>query len=148
MATILEQIQNDTKDAMRARDTETTTTLRMIASSIKNRAIELRRDVDDDEAVGILTTEAKKRREAATAYREGDRIELAEKEERELEIIQKYLPAQLTDEEAAKVVADTITEVGAETRKDMARVMGAVMPKLRGVYEGSKVKDLVMQQLS
>lgn len=148
MATILEQIQNDTKDAMRARDTERTTTLRMIASSIKNRAIELRRDLDDEEAVGILTTEAKKRREAATAYREGERIELAEKEERELEVIQNYLPAQLTDEEAAKVVADTIAEIGAESRKDMARVMGAVMPKLRGVYEGSKVKDLVMQQLS
>lgn len=148
MATILEQIQNDTKDAMRARDTEQTTTLRMIASSIKNRAIELRRDLTDDETVGILTTEAKKRREAASAYRDGERIELAEKEERELEVIQKYLPAQLSDEEAAKVVADTIAEIGAETRKDMARVMAAVMPKLRGVYEGSRVKDLVMQQLS
>ena len=148
MATILEQIQNDTKDAMRARDTESTTALRMIASSIKNRAIELRRDLDDEEAVGILTTEAKKRREAANAYRQGERVELAEKEERELEIIQKYLPAQLTDEEASKVVADTVAEIGAESRKDMARVMAAVMPKLRGVYEGSKVKDLVMQQLS
>ncbi len=148
MATILEQIQEDTKDAMRARDTEKTTTLRMLASSIKNRAIELRRDLDDEEAVGILTTEAKKRREAAAAYHTGDRQELAEKEERELEMIQKYLPTQLTDEEASKVVAETIVEVGAESRKDMARVMGAVMPKLRGIYEGSRVKDLVMQQLS
>lgn len=148
MATILEQIQADTKDAMRARDTEVTTALRMIASNIKNHAIEIRRDLTDEEAIGVLTTEAKKRREAAVAYRGGDRLELAEKEERELVLIQKYLPTQLTDEEAAKVVADTINEVGAESRKDMARVMGAVMPKLRGVYEGSKVKDLVMQQLS
>lgn len=148
MATILDQIQADTKDAMRARDTESTTALRMLASSIKNREIELRRPLTDDDITSLLSTEAKKRREAAQAYRNGERIELAEKEERELAIIQKYLPAQLSDEEAAQIVAQTIAEVGAESKKDMARVMGAVMPKLKGVYDGSKVKDLVMQKLS
>lgn len=148
MTTLFDQIQSDTKDAMRARDTESTTALRMLTSSLKNREIEIRRPLTDDDIVGILTTEAKKRREAAQAYRTGDRTELAEKEERELAIIQKYLPAQLTDDEAAQIVAETIAEVGAESKKDMARVMGAVMPKLKGVYDGSKVKDLVMQKLS
>ncbi|MBA2664997.1 MAG: GatB/YqeY domain-containing protein [Bradymonadaceae bacterium] len=147
MASIFERIQDETKDAMRARDTERATALRMLTSALKNKQIDLRRELTDEDAIDVLSTEAKKRREASEAYRTGGRDELADKEERELHLVEKYLPQQLTDAEASAIVAEAITESGAESRRDMGKVMAVVMPRLKGRYDGSKVKDLVMAKL-
>lgn len=141
------QIKADLKTAMKARDAETKDTLRMLLSSFKNKTIELGRDLTEEDILGVLSTEAKRRREAAQAYREGDRAELADKEESELAILEKYLPKQLTDDEVGELVDAVIAEVGAESRRDMGKVMGKVMPQVKGRFDGSRVKDIVLAKL-
>ncbi|RVU46942.1 GatB/YqeY domain-containing protein [Lujinxingia sediminis] len=147
MSELFARIKDDVKTAMRARDTERLSTLRMLQSTIKNQEIDLKRPLTDDEITDVLATEIKKRRQSAEVYESGGRPELAEKELEEIKVLQDYLPAQLSDEEAATIVADAIAEVGAESRKDMGKVMGVVIPKLKGVYDTSKVKDLVLAKL-
>lgn len=141
------QMQSDMKDAMRARDAERRDTLRMLISVLKNKKIELQRDLTEEDILSALSTEAKKRRESAQAYHDGDRPELAAKEEAELVIIEEYLPKQLTDDEALEIVKQAIADTGASTKRDMGKVMGKVMPEFKGRYDGSKVKDLVLANL-
>ena|SRR5690554_707076 len=148
MSELFARIKDDVKTAMKARDTERLSTLRMLQSTIKNQEIELKRPLTDDEITDVLTTEVKKRRQSAEAFESGGRPELAEKELQEIEYLQEYLPEQISDDEAGAIVADAIAEVGAESRKDMGKVMGVVIPKLKGVYDTSKVKDLVLARLS
>ncbi|MFU8802234.1 MAG: GatB/YqeY domain-containing protein [Bradymonadaceae bacterium] len=147
-SSIFEQIQQDTRTAIKARNTEEATALRMLTSALKNKQIDLRRELSDEDVVDVLATEAKKRREAAELYRTGERIELADKEERELVLVERYLPAQLSDEDAARLVDEAIAQTGAESKRDMGKVMGVVMPKIKGVYDGSKIKDIVLGKLS
>lgn len=142
------RMKSDMKDAMRARDKERLTTLRMLISSLKNKAIDLKEDLTEDDILDVLSTEAKRRREAAEQYREGDRAELAEKEESELTVIEEYLPKALTDDEVGEMIDAVIEEVGATSRADMGKVMGAIMPQVKGRFDGSRVKDLVMDKLS
>lgn len=144
---IFEQIQNDTKAAMKARNTEETTALRMLTSALKNKQIDLRRELTDEDVIDALATEAKKRREAADLYRQGERIELADKEDREVALVERYLPTQLSDDEAAQLVEDAIAKTGAESKRDMGKVMGVVMPQIKGRYDGSKIKDVVLAKL-
>ena len=135
------------KTAMKAREKERTQTLRMLISSLNNAKIELGEELDEDDVVDVLSTEAKKRREAAESYREGDRDELADKEEAELEVIEEYLPKQLTDEEAAELVDEVIAATGAESKAEMGKVMGSIMPRIKGRYQGSKIKNIVLERL-
>jgi len=141
------QMQSDMKDAMRARDAERRDTLRMLISVLKNKKIEVQRDLTEEDILSVLSTEAKKRRESAQAYHDGDRPELAAKEEAELVIIEEYLPQQLTDDEALEIVKQAIADTGASSKRDMGKVMGKVMPQFKGRYDGSKVKDLVLANL-
>ncbi len=147
MSEILDTLKEDIKDAMRARDTERLSTLRMLHSSIKNRAIDQRKDLSDEDVTEVLTKEAKKRRQSAEAYEDGNRPELAEKERNELEIIKGYLPEPLTDEEVAEIIDEVIEATGAESRREMGKVMGAVIPRIKGRYDASKVKDIVLEKL-
>lgn len=147
MATTLDQLTADMKDAMRAREKQKLQTIRSLISSIKNAAIAKGEDLDDDETLGILSTEAKKRRESLDAFTEAERTELADQEAAELLIIQDYLPEALSDEEAAVIIDEVIAQVGATSKGDMGKVMGAVMPRLKGRYDGSKVKNIVMGKL-
>lgn len=144
----VQQIKSDMKSAMKAGNKGEVSTLRMLVSSLNNAKIDKGGDLTEDDVVDVLGKEAKQRRESIEAYREGGREERAEKEEAELEIIQRYLPEQLSDEEAEELVEEVIEETGAETRGDMGRVMGQVMPKVKGRYEGSKIKDIVMEKLA
>jgi uncharacterized protein len=145
---IFEQIQEDTKTAMKARNTEEATALRMLTSALKNKQIDLRRELTDEDVIDALATEAKKRREAADAYRGGGRDELADKEEREVVLVERYLPTQLSDEEAGQLVDDAIAKTGAESKRDMGKVMGIVMPQIKGRYDGTRLKDIVLSKLS
>lgn len=146
-ADTLTQLKTDMKEAMKAKDKDTLSTVRMLISSLQNQAIELKRDLTEDDILDVLSTEAKKRRDAAEQYREGDREELAEKEDTELEVIEKYLPKQLSDTEVAQMIDEVISEVGAETKRDMGKVMGPMMQKVKGRFDGSKVKDMVLEKL-
>ena len=148
MAETLEQMKSDMKAAMKAKEKEKLATIRMLISSLNNAKIDLQRELTEDDIVGVLSTEAKKRREAAQAYHDGGRVELAEKEEAELVVVEHYLPKQLTDEEIGALVDEVIAQTGASTKADMGKVMGPMMGKVKGKADGSKVKDIVMSKLA
>lgn len=148
MTQTFEQIQQDMKDAMRARDKDTTQALRMLVATLKNKRIDLMRDLNEDDVVEVLATEAKRRREAADGFRSGGNEEMAAKEEFELGLIQTYLPAPLTDEEVGAMIDAVIAETGAATKRDMGRVMGQVIPQVKGRFDGARVKDLVLARLA
>ncbi len=147
MSDLLAAIKEDIKDAMRARDTERLSTLRMVHSSIKNRSIDQSEELSDDDVIAVLAKEAKKRRQSAQAYEDGNRPELAQKERNELEVIKGYLPEPLSDDDVAKIVDEIIADTGATSRREMGKVMGAVIPRIKGRYDASKVKDIVLEKL-
>jgi uncharacterized protein YqeY len=146
---LAEQIQADLVTAMKARDAETVATLRLVVAAIKNARVAEGHsgEVTDAEALDLLTREAKRRTEAATAYDEGGRDELAAKERLELEIIRRYLPSQLSGDELRALVDETVAQVGASEPGDLGRVMGALMPKVKGRADGRQVNALVRERL-
>lgn len=143
-----DQLNNDMKDAMRAKDSARLTTIRQLRSAIKNKEIELGKTLDDEAVIGVITTQVKQRREAAQMYQENGRPELAAKEEDEMTVLQAYLPAQLDEAALREIIATVIREVGAESPKDMGKVMGPVMAKTRGCADGKLVNQLVRELLA
>ncbi len=144
---LLEQIQADLKQAMLAKDEAQVSTLRLLLSEVKNASIAKGVDLSDPDIISIIQKEAKKRNESVASFKSGGREDLANKELTELNILQTYLPAQLTDEEITKIVEDTITELGTTSISDMGKVMGAVVPKIAGRADGGKVSGIVKQKL-
>lgn len=142
-----EQLSDALKTAMKAKDTLRLSVVRGIRTAIKNKEIELGKSLGDDEIISILSTLAKQRRESATAFREGGREELAVKEEAELEVLQEYLPQQLSEDELRNLVEAAIEETGASGMKDMGQVMKALMPKTTGRADGKLVSQLVRELL-
>lgn len=140
---IVDQLQDDVKAAMKAKETERVQALRLIVSELQRAA----KDGNADE-VAILQTARKKRLEAAKAFRDGGRDEAADQEESEAILIEAYLPAQLSDEDLAAIVASTIEEVGATSMADMGKLMGAVMPKVKGQADGNRVQAAVKERLA
>lgn len=145
---ILDQLNEDMKAAMRAKEKEKLTTIRMIKSSIHNEEINLGRPLNDDEEIAILSREKKQRQESLAEFQNAGRDDLVAKIEKELEIVNKYLPEQLSDEEVREIIEQTIAEVGAESMQDMGKVMGAIMPKVAGRADGGKINQLVRDALS
>ncbi len=141
-------LTNDMKDAMRAKDSVRLTTIRQLRSAIKNKEIELGKSLDDEAIISVITTQGKQRREASQMYRENERLELAEKEDAELEILLAYLPAQLSEVEIRSIISAAIAETGATSPKDMGMVMGPVMAKTRGCADGKLVNQLVKELLA
>lgn len=146
-----QQISADLNAAMKARDRARTSALRLLISALKNQAIADGRgpqgELDDAEVERILASEVKRRREAATAYRDADRTEQAEAEEAEAAIYESYLPEQLSDGELAALVDEAIAETGASDTKQMGQVMKALMPRVQGRADGSRVSALVKERL-
>jgi uncharacterized protein YqeY len=140
---LLEQVQHDVTVAMKAGDRERVHALRLIVSELQKAAKE-----DGGEEVEVLQRERKRRLEAAEAYRDGGRQDLAESEQQEAEIIQSYLPDQLSDEELEELVGDAVAESGASSQKDMGKVMSQVMPKVKGRADGKRVSAIVREKLS
>lgn len=143
----LARLKSDMKDAMRARESDRLNTIRMLLAALKNKQIDAQRDLDEDDIVTVLATEAKKRREAAESFRNGDRLELAEKEEAELVVIESYLPQQLAEDEVNAIIDELIASSGAESKRDMGKVMGPLMGRIKGQFDGGRAKDLVMAKL-
>ena len=142
------EITADITKAVKARDQFTVDALRMVISAVKNKEIEKKADIDDKAIISLLSTLVKQRREAAELYRKGNREELAAKEEKEIELLKRYLPEALSDDELVKIVAGAAEEVGASSLADMGKVMNAVMAKVAGRADGTVVSDLVKKQLS
>ncbi len=146
------RIADALKEAMRAKDTERLSTLRLINAAIKDRDIALRGDGNDDgatndEVLAILGKMVKQRHESAKAYEEGARLELAEKELSEIKIIEDFLPKQLTEDEAAEAVKAAIAKVGAESIRDMGKVMGELKANYMGRMDFGKVGPMVKDLL-
>jgi uncharacterized protein len=146
-----QQITDDIKTSMKARDKARTSALRMLLAAMKNAAVAAGRgpqgELSDDEVIKLLQTETKRRREAATAYRDAGREEQAASEEAEAAIYEAYLPAQLTDDELTAIVDEAIAEVGADNPSQMGQVMKAAMPKVAGRADGARVSGMVKDRL-
>jgi uncharacterized protein YqeY len=150
MPTLKDQLRADLTTAMKARDETRTRTLRMALTSISNEEVSgaAARDLADDEIVRILTREAKRRREAATAFADAGRADQAAAERAEEEVLTAYLPAQLDDAELAALIAAAIAETGASGPGGIGQVMKVVTPRVAGRAEGSRVAALVRSQLA
>jgi len=143
-----QQLTEAMKTAMKAKDSLRLSAVRMILAAVKNREIEQRQELDDEAVLGVLTTLAKQRREAAQAYRDGGREDLAAKEEAELAMLQDFLPAPLTREELVALIERAVVEAGAGGMKDMGKVMKIVSAETLGRADGKTVSDLVKARLS
>ena len=133
---------------MKAKDGNRVSVLRFLLSSIKYREIEKKDPLDDDEVLAEITSSAKRRRESMEAFAEGGRMDLVEKEESELAILQEYLPEQLSPDEVRGVVQEVVQAVGATGASDFGKVMKDLMPRLRGKADGKLVGEIVKEALS
>jgi hypothetical protein len=145
---LIERIEGDLKEAMRARDRDRTDTLRLTLASLRSAEKELARPLKEDEELQVLQRERKRRTEAAEAFREGGRAEQADKEERELEVIQEFMPEPISEDELERIIDDAIAETGATSLRDLGRVMADVMPQVAGRADGSTVSQLVREKLA
>ncbi|MFQ5893872.1 MAG: GatB/YqeY domain-containing protein [Nitrospinota bacterium] len=143
-----ERLEEDYKTALREGDKSRVATLRMLKAAIVYKVKETGEELDEAGLLDVLSAAAKQRKEAVQAYGEGGRDDLEAKEQRELEIIQEYLPEALSDEEIAARVAEVIAEIGATSPKDMGRVMKVLMAEMKGRADGGLVNRLVKEQLA
>ena len=143
-----DQLNESMKTAMKARDDLRLSAVRMVRSMVKNREIDQKKELNDQEIIEVISTLVKQRRESIRMYREGNRPDLVEKEEAELEILLGFLPAQLSSEEIEALVERVIAETGAQGAKDMGRVMKALTPLTAGKADGKTVSETVRQKLA
>ena len=152
MSALKDRLRADLTTAMKARDEIRAATLRMVLTAVTNAEVsgKVARELSDDDVVGVLSTEAKKRREAATAFEDGGRAEMAARERAEAEVIADYLPAQLSEEEIVALVTAAVEQVGAagEGMRALGKVMGVVTPQVKGRADGAVVAAEVRRQLA
>jgi hypothetical protein len=157
-----EKIDQDFKEAFKSKNESQLSTLRLLLAALKNKEVEKRTRLSKSEAIEkleelsrlseeeiieVISSEIKKRRDAAEQYKKGSRPELAAKEEEEIIVLTVYLPEQLGEEELTRIIKAAIAETGASSPKDMGRLMGALMPKVKGKADGSLVSKIVKEQL-
>ncbi|RMG87762.1 MAG: GatB/YqeY domain-containing protein [Chloroflexi bacterium] len=142
------QIQAALKDAMRNKDNARRDTLRMLLNAVRQVEIDERRELSAEDVTAILQKEAKRRRESIDEYTKAGREDLAEGERAELAIIEEFLPQQLSREEIMRLAQEVVAQVGASSPKDMGKVMGALMPKVKGLADGKLVNEVVRELLS
>jgi uncharacterized protein YqeY len=145
---LIKEIEDEIKDAMKARDSERRDALRLILDALKKSEKELQRPLSEEEELQVMQRERKRRIEAADAFRAGGREEQAESEERELEILEEFMPEPLSEDEIEEIVDDVIAEVGATSMADLGRVMADVMPQIAGRADGSQVSQIVREKLA
>ncbi|MEJ2465497.1 MAG: GatB/YqeY domain-containing protein [Candidatus Thiodiazotropha sp.] len=142
------RIQDDVKAAMKAKDKARLTTLRLITAAIKQREVDERIELDDEQVLAVLEKMLKQRRDSITQYEGAGRQELADQEKSEVAIIETYMPEGLSDEEIAAMVDAAVSESGAASVRDMGKVMGLLKPKMQGRADMGQVSGLVKQKLS
>jgi hypothetical protein len=148
--TLKERLRADLNTAMKARDELTTATLRMALTAVTTEEVagKQARELDDADVLRVLTKEAKKRREAAEAFAGAGRTDLADREQAEHVVLERYLPVQLSDSDLAELVTAAIAESGATGARDMGSVMKALQPRIAGRADGKRVSDEVRRQLT
>ncbi|MGD8628906.1 MAG: GatB/YqeY domain-containing protein [bacterium] len=148
--TLNEKLAEDLKTAMKGQDEPRVRVLRMLKTRVKEASVAKRDDLTDDEVIKVIITETKKRKEAIELFEQGGRGDLAAREKEEMEILQTYMPEQLTEDEVRDLIKEAIEEVGAKDPRDMGKVMKVLMPRIVGRSEGSfasrTVKELLAQK--
>ena len=142
-----EILNNDIKSAMKAKDKETLAVLRMIKTAVQAAEIDKKEELNAEEELTILAREAKQRRESLAEFVKAGRDELVAKTEAEIEIVERYLPKQLSVEEVKEVIATIAEKIGATTQKEFGKLMGAVMQELKGKADGNVIKEQVKAHL-
>ncbi len=149
MASLKERIQEDYKKAAHDKNKPAINALRGLKAAISQKETEgSRHELTDDEVVEIVQSEIKKRKEAIEAYQQGGADEKMQAEQQELEVLQEYMPEQLTEDELKAIIQKAIEDTGAETMQDMGQVMGQVMPQVKGKADGDRVSQLAKELLS
>ena len=143
-----QKITEDLKQAMKAKDVVRLSCLRMLRTALKNLQVEKGRELSDDEIQSIISSLIRKGKEAAGEFRNGNREDLAVKEEKEIKIFYEYLPQQLTPEQIETTLRDIISELSAESPKDMGKVMKAAMARMAGRAQGKEVNEIVRKLLT
>ena len=144
---LIDDVQQAMFQAMKARRSDEVAALRLALSALKSAAIDARRDLSDDEAVAVLQREARKRREAEQAYRDAGRPERADREAFERSVIDRFLPSMLEPAELARLVDKAVAATGATGPKELGKVMGRLVPQVRGRADGAEVRRLVQERL-
>ena len=143
-----DRLSGDMKDAMRAQDKDRLSTIRMLLSAVKNKEIDLREKLTDEEVIETITSQVKQRRDSIEQFTNAGRLDLVEKEEAELKILQGFLPKQLTPEEIDSEVEKAVGEAEASGMKDLGKVMKLLMPRVAGRADGKLVIEKVRERLS
>ncbi|WP_249668929.1 GatB/YqeY domain-containing protein [Bacillus altitudinis] len=146
---LLEQLNSDMKLFMKNREKDKLIVVRMVKASLQNEAIKLKKDsLTGDEELTVLSREIKQRKDSLHEFSKANRLDLVDKVQKEIDILDVYLPEQLSEEELQAVVKETIAETGASSKADMGKVMSAIMPKVKGKADGAVINRLVSEQLS
>ena len=151
MSKLISTIDQDLKQAMREKKEFERDVLRMLVSALRNKKIELygnnNKDLNDEEALAVIKSEIKKRKDSIASYKQGERNDLVENEEKELKIIEKYMPEQLSEEEARNIIKKILEPMGELQAKDFGRTMGAVMTELKNKVDGNVVSKILKEIL-
>jgi uncharacterized protein YqeY len=143
-----EQLTADLKAAMKAKNKTQLNVIRMIKSALMNAKIQKGSDLSNEDELQVITTEMKQRKDSLSEFEKAGREDLVAEIKAEIEVVEKYLPAQLSDDELSEVIQATITEIGATSMKDMGKVMSTLMPKVKGRADGGKVNQVVKQLIN
>lgn len=146
--TLKDKLRVNMKEALKSRDSLRLNTIRSVISAIKNQEIDLQRELEEEEILSLVTREGKKRKEASALFKQGGRMDLMEKEDQELVILQDYLPEQVSEEHLRKRVQEVIVETGAEGMKDFGKIMKVLVPEFKGKADNSVIKDLAGEFLN
>jgi len=145
---LLERLNSDIKQAMKNKEKDKLSVIRMVKSSIQNEAIKTGNELSEDEELTVLSREVKQRKDSLHEFDKAGRQDLVEKIRTELQYVELYMPKQLSEEEVSEIVKQAISETGASSKAEMGKVMAVIMPKVKGKAEGSLVNKLVQQHLS
>ena len=148
MTVLKERLENDMRDAMRSGDTLTRDTVRMVLAALKNKRIELGEDLGEEQELEVLGQAVKSREDSAEQYARAKRSDLEQKERAEIEIIRRYLPRQLSEQETRAIVEQLVAELGLESRKELGVLMKAVMARHRSQVDGKLVQRIAAELLS
>jgi uncharacterized protein YqeY len=143
-----ERLMDEMKQAMKYNDKARLSTIRMIRTAVKNKEIDLRNKLDDDEILRVIQGMVRKSEESIEQFKAGGRMDLVEKETKEIEILRSYLPQALSKEDVIRIIDESIRETEASSLKDLGKVMKSVMPKLTGKADGKLINQLVKERLS
>lgn len=143
-----EKLRSDMNEAQKSKEAIRLNTIRSINSEIKNREIDLKDELDDEAVIAIISSQIKKRKESIALFEKGNRTDLSQKEQKEIEILQHYLPEQVPEEELRKRVQEVIKEVGASGPADLGKAMKKLIPEFKGRADNKIIKDLVSEVLN